>query len=213
METRAQAMEKRKTEWRKQLQSSFALLRHFPKSNFCMLYTIWKLRKSRIQRFKPCMIWSWNEEDMAFGRQLHHVKWPISQGEFHIAKISQWDFLHGAKFCHFAPWRATLRKFRKGIFFMVRNFAISHHEETHCENFARRIRHIAKFLWIPCFETLLMLFHYRFSKIFCLIFSFVNTYFTLVINQWIGCFCNSSCLFIVKVRFDMLIMEWTSYIK
>ena len=28
-----------------------------------------KLRKSRIQRFKPCTIWSWNEEDMAFGRQ------------------------------------------------------------------------------------------------------------------------------------------------
>ena len=67
-------MEKRKTEWRKQLQSSFALLRHFPKSNFCMLYTIWKLRKSRIQRFKPCMIWSWNEEDMAFRRQLHQAE-------------------------------------------------------------------------------------------------------------------------------------------
>ena len=31
----------------------------------------------------------------------------------------------------------TLRKFRNGIFFMVRNFAISHHEEPHCENFAR----------------------------------------------------------------------------
>ena len=93
----------RKTEWRKQLQSFFALLRHFPKSIFCILYTIWNLRKSIIQRFKPCMIWSWNEEDMAFGRQLHHVKWPISQG----------DFLHGAKFCHFAPWRPTLRKFRK----------------------------------------------------------------------------------------------------
>ena len=56
--------------------------------HFCMLYTIWNLRKSRIERFKPCMIWSWNEEDMAFGRQLHHVKWPISQGGFrHIAKF------------------------------------------------------------------------------------------------------------------------------
>ena len=46
---------------------------------------------------------------------------------------------------------------------------------------------------IPCFETLLMIFHCRFSKIFCLTFIFVNTYFTLVINQWKGCFCNSSC--------------------
>jgi len=99
-------MEKRKTEWRKQLQSSFTLLEHLPKSIFYMLYTILKLRKSRIQRFKPCMIWSWNEEDMAFGRQLHHAKWPISQGEFHIAKISQGDFLHGAKFCHFAMWNS-----------------------------------------------------------------------------------------------------------
>ena len=51
-----------------QLQSSFALLEHFLKSIFYMLYTISKLRK--IQRFKLCMIWSWNEEDMAFGKQL-----------------------------------------------------------------------------------------------------------------------------------------------
>ena len=70
----------RKEQWRRgkqseenrgqQLQSSFALLEHFEKSIFYMLYTISKLRKSRIQRFKPCTIWSWNEEDMAFGRQL-----------------------------------------------------------------------------------------------------------------------------------------------
>ena len=54
-----------------QLQYSFALLEHFPKSIFYMLYTISKLRKSKIQRFKRCMNWSWNEEDMAFSRQLH----------------------------------------------------------------------------------------------------------------------------------------------
>ena len=146
VETRAQAMEKRKTEWRKQLQSSFVLLKHFPKSIFCMLYPIWKLRKSRIQRFKPCMIWSWNEEDMSFGRQLHQNGNTISQG----------DFLHGAKFGHFAPWRKHLAKFRKVDLGTLRNA-----------------------FEIPCFETLLMLFHCRFSKIFCLIFSFVNTYFTL----------------------------------
>ena len=52
-------------------------LEHFPKSNFYMLYTISKIRKSRIQSFKPCTIWSWNEEDMAFGRQLHQA-----EGEF-----------------------------------------------------------------------------------------------------------------------------------
>ena len=79
------------------LQSSFALLEYLPKSIFYILYTISKLRKSRIQRFKPCMIWSWNEEDMAFGRQLHHLE-----------KISQGDFLHGAKF---GPFIFPLAKF------------------------------------------------------------------------------------------------------
>ena len=53
-----------------QLQSSFTLLEHFPKSIFYIIYTISKLRKSRIQRFKLCTTWSLNEEDMAFGRQL-----------------------------------------------------------------------------------------------------------------------------------------------
>ena len=69
-------MEKRKSKQSEekqrgqQLQSSFALLEHFPKSIFYVLYTISNLRKLRIQRFKSCTIWSWNEEDMAFGRQL-----------------------------------------------------------------------------------------------------------------------------------------------
>ena len=111
----------KKTEWRKQLQSSFALLKHFPKSIFFMLYTIWKLRKSRIQRFKPCTIWSWNEEDMASGRQLHHVKWPISQAcENFARRFSSW--------CEIWPFRTMkkyLAKISQGGF-----------------------RHIAKFLWI-----------------------------------------------------------------
>ena len=57
-----------------QLQSSFTLLEHFPNFIFYIIYTISKLRKSRIQLFKPCTIWSWNEEDMAFGRQLHQAE-------------------------------------------------------------------------------------------------------------------------------------------
>ena len=94
-------------------------------------------------------------------------------------------------------------QFRKGIFLMVRNLAISHHKETTLQNFARWLFTLRNLdlsssplrnaFEIPCFETLLMIFHCRFSKIFCLTFSFVNTYFTLVINQWKGCFCNSSC--------------------
>ena len=65
-----------------QLQSSFALLEYIPKSIFYILYTISKLWKSRIQRFKPCTIWSWNEKDMAFGSQLLQVvrKFRTTQG-------------------------------------------------------------------------------------------------------------------------------------
>ena len=79
----------RKEHWRKekqseenrgqQLQSSCTLLEHLPKSIFYMLYTISKLRKSRIQRFKSCMIWSWNEEVTAFGRWLLQAEGRIQQ--------------------------------------------------------------------------------------------------------------------------------------
>ena len=62
-----------------QLQSSCVLLEHFPKSSFYILYTIWKLRKSKIQLFKPCTIWSWNEEVTAFGRWLLQAEGRIQQ--------------------------------------------------------------------------------------------------------------------------------------
>ena len=94
-----------------------------------MLYTISKLRKSRIQRFKPCMIWSWNEEDMAFGRQLHHVKWPISQCEFHIAKISQGELTHDAKIWHFASWVIHLAKISQVTFYLAK-FPLFLHART-----------------------------------------------------------------------------------
>ena len=62
-----------------QLQSSFALLEYFPKFIFYMLYTISKLRKSRIQCFKQWAIQSLNERVTAIaswslqaeGRFLH----------------------------------------------------------------------------------------------------------------------------------------------
>ena len=116
----------RKEQWRrgKQRTAATVFFRTFgalPEVHFLHAIYHFKAQEVRIQRFKLCMIWSWNKEDMAFGRQLHHAKWPISQGEFHIAKISQGDFLHGAKFCHFAPWRNTLRKFCKEDLGTLRN--------------------------------------------------------------------------------------------
>ena len=62
-----------------QLQSSCALLEHFPKSIFYIIYTISKLRKSRIQYFKRCAIRSWNEEVAAIASQSLPVEWSIFQ--------------------------------------------------------------------------------------------------------------------------------------
>ena len=47
-----------------------SLLEHFPKSIFYILYTISKLRKSRIQCFKRYAIWSWNEGVTAIASRL-----------------------------------------------------------------------------------------------------------------------------------------------
>ena len=67
------------------LQSSFALLEHFPKSIFYILYTISKLRKSRIQCFKRYMIRSWNEEVTATA--INHSK--VLRNQPFVARISQ----------------------------------------------------------------------------------------------------------------------------
>ena len=83
-----------------QLQSSFTLLEYLPKSIFYILYTISKLRKSRIQHFKPCMIWSWNEEDMAFARQLHPA-----EGQIRILRI--WNSNMRKWFCNLRTWSST----------------------------------------------------------------------------------------------------------
>ena len=81
----------------------------------------------------------------------------------------------------------TLRKFRKEIFLMVRNLAISHHEEIPCENFARRIQ-------APCEIPLHPLFlHSRttdFPDIFSLIFSRVNSFCNLVLSRHKALSCN-----------------------
>ena len=81
----------------------------------------------------------------------------------------------------------TLRKFLKEIFLMVRNLAISHHEEIPCENFARRIQ-------APCKIPLNPLFlHARttdFPKIFSLIFSRVNSFCNLVFSRHKALSCN-----------------------
>ena len=49
------------------------------KSNWCILYTISKLRNSTIQFFKRCAIWSWNEEVAAITSQSLRAEGSILQ--------------------------------------------------------------------------------------------------------------------------------------
>ena len=137
----------RKEQWRRgkqgeenrgqQLQSSFTLLEHFPKSIFYILYIISKLRKSRIQRFKPCTIWSWNEKDMAFGRQLHQA-----EGQFRTP------------LCKVRIPQSTVRKFRTPQI-KVRNWNSSVRKlDIFADSFSSDI-FVSKFPFSPCIQPLM----------------------------------------------------------
>ena len=60
-------------------QSWQPLLEHFMKSNWCILYTISNIRKSKIQCFKRCIIRSWNEEVTAIASQSLQAEGSILQ--------------------------------------------------------------------------------------------------------------------------------------
>ena len=64
-------------------QSFQPLLEHFLKFNLCMLYVVSKLRKSKIQCFKRCVIQSWNEGVTAIARRSLQV-----EGKFHTTAKS-----------------------------------------------------------------------------------------------------------------------------
>ena len=80
-------------------QSCQPLLEHFLKSNLCMLYVVSKLRKSKIQCFKWCTIWSWIEGVIAIasrslqaeGRILHSCEM-ILQPFCTVLWNSSWSF-------------------------------------------------------------------------------------------------------------------------
>ena len=94
---------------------------------------------------------------------------------------------------HFARWISPCQNFARGFSSWCEIWPFRTMKKPPCEIWTFHLPPLRNAFEIPCFETLLMIFHCRFSKIFCLTFSFANTYFTLVINQWKGCFCNSSC--------------------
>ena len=49
-------------------------LEHFLDLKLCIPYVFSKLGKSGVQRFKRCMIWSWNEKVMAVWRQMRKAE-------------------------------------------------------------------------------------------------------------------------------------------
>ena len=67
-------------------------LEHFLELKLCIPYFISNLGKSRVQCFKRCSIWSWNEEVMSVWRQARKAKAGISQLQNHPL----------AHECHFA---------------------------------------------------------------------------------------------------------------
>ena len=148
-----------------QLQSSFTLLEHFLKSFFYMLYTISKLRKSRIQRFKLCTIWSWNEEDMPFRRQLLQA----------CAKFAQ----HLQVVRTLCETRTTLAQ-HLGCAKLVQK---SYDTRTTPSKFAQPMRGANFPLFLHARTT-------DFPDIFSLIFSRVNSFSNLVLSRHKALSCN-----------------------
>ena len=71
-----------------------------------------------------------------FGAEMRKI-WPSEDN-----CIKPWEH-------HFARWR----KFRKEIFFMVRNLAISHHEDPPCEIWTLHLSPFENAFEILCFST------------------------------------------------------------
>ena len=80
-------------------QSCKQLLEHFLESNLCILYVVSKIRKSKIQCFKRCVIRSWNEVVTAIASRSLQAEGRILHG-CEITLLLQNDFvaiLHSAE--------------------------------------------------------------------------------------------------------------------
>ena len=114
----------RKKQWREenrgqQLQSSFALLEHFPKFIFYILYTISKLRKSRIQRsnrvrFGAEMRKIWPLEDNCIKLRDNFARWK-SRCEI-LSPLCE-NFAHLKPTCEIGTQRAKIGYFCRLFFF------------------------------------------------------------------------------------------------
>ena len=136
----------------------------------------------------------WTFTGLNFKWKHEHKQW-----EHHFARggnspCQMTNFARWISPCqNFARWISPYQNFARGFSSWCEIWPFRTMKKPPCKIWTFHLPPLRNAFEIPCFETLLMIFHCPFSKIFCLTFSFVNTYFTLVINQWKGCFCNSSC--------------------
>ena len=93
--------------WTKMLQPQPILLlfdtflEHFLELKLCILYLVSNLGKSRVQSFRRCSIWSWNEEVMVVRRRLCKQWVEMSQLHPHFTTVGHIvEALIGAQIMH-----------------------------------------------------------------------------------------------------------------
>ena len=84
-------------------QSCQPLLEHFLKSNLCILYFVSKLRKSIIQCFKRCAIWSWNEGVTAIASRSLQAEGRICTALRNHPFVAKWFRSLFVQYCGFPP--------------------------------------------------------------------------------------------------------------
>ena len=96
-------MEKRKTEWRKKRTAAVVFFLTF--GALPEVYFLHSIYYFKYQEVKNPTLQTVYDLELKWGRYGLRKTTASSHGN----TISQGDFLHGAKFGHFAPWRTTLR--------------------------------------------------------------------------------------------------------
>ena len=100
-----QESKERNLTWRIQEdRNCWTYFKYFLESISFILYVVLKLGKSRIQRFKWCENWSWNEGVIAIGSQSHQV-----EGQFRSCEISLWLRNEDLQLAKFRSHLACLR--------------------------------------------------------------------------------------------------------
>ena len=109
-QVKERSKEEKQAKLRKQRTAAAVFLRTFGAlSEVQFLHSIYHFKAQEVKN--PTLQTVYNSE-LKWGRYGLRKTTASSHGN----TISQGDFLHGAKFGHFAPWRTTLRNFARWLF-------------------------------------------------------------------------------------------------